>query len=168
MLADHGCGYVSVLVVHGSPSSRRGVWLDVRGAGVGLVPTHASFGEWFDAWLDGALHVPDLTRGPAPSSRCALPNALANYLASVEKNAGVGAGELTEAQVRDALAVIGEGEHGLAIRADEDVGRCFDVGDAVRLCLACDAMLGRFIARKLMRPSQVLAGGPPKQGRAVG
>jgi len=162
VLNDHGCGYTSVLVVHSARAQHGRVWLDVRGAGVGLLPTHASFTAWYEDWIRGSLHFPQLTPSPAPPSRCAPPNALTNYLGSFETKHGVAPGELTEEQVRQALLGIGDG--GLATRSGE--GRSFGAGDPVRPCSSCDAMVMRFVARGMMRPSQLFPGLPPRPARA--
>jgi len=53
VLADHGCGYRSVLELTGS---RRGeVWADMRAALEGFQREAASFLDWYDEWLDRAL-----------------------------------------------------------------------------------------------------------------
>jgi hypothetical protein len=157
LLADHGCGYTSVLVV--APGEAHGrVWADVRGAGLGLLPTHDDFAAWYHEWLRDTLADPPRSLGLAPSSSCAPPNALGSYLAHFEEERGVAAGHLPEDAVRDALSGIGEG--GIATRCGANE-RFFADGDPVRPCINCTAMVDRFVGRDMMRWSQLLPGLPP-------
>jgi hypothetical protein len=156
LLSDHGCGYSSVLVVNGPERGR--VYLDLRGAGDGLVPSHADFVAWYAEWLAAMDHDPPLIAGPARADRCAPPNALENFLSHYEEEAEVSAGGLDAAAVGQALLGIPDG--GLATRGDANMPRYFAEGDPVRLCANCQAMIDRFVARGMMRPAQVLAGVP--------
>lgn len=75
-LADHGCGYRSVLALTGP---RRGqVFADMREAHDGIHPEASSFRTWYDAWLDRALvewaqrTLPDLGDERSPELTAAL------------------------------------------------------------------------------------------------
>lgn len=151
LLADHGCTYLSVLVIRGAAAGQ--VWADLRAAGVGIVPTHASFTAWYAEWLRAVDHVPSYDACPAPAGSCSLPNACANFFAQLEQQHGVAPGMLPEAVVRDALWGIGDGAIATATTAD----RFFEEGP-VRLCRWCSAMVDRFAARRMMRWSQLVVG----------
>ncbi|MCE9576977.1 MAG: SMI1/KNR4 family protein [Deltaproteobacteria bacterium] len=75
-LADHGCGYRSVLALTGP---RRGqVFADLREAHDGIRPEAPSFRAWYDEWLDRALvewaqrALPDLGDERSPELTAAL------------------------------------------------------------------------------------------------
>lgn len=53
VLAEQGCGYRSVLVLHGP--KRGQVWADMREAHEGFVFEAPSFVDWYRAWVDKAL-----------------------------------------------------------------------------------------------------------------
>lgn len=161
ILADHGCCYLSVLVVDRASVAFGRVYADLRSGGVGLIPTHPTFGAWYAEWLKESLHDPPLLRSPVPASSCAPPSALGNYLGNFEQKHGVGSGELSIEQVREALLGIGDG--GLANRTEANRG--WEEGDPVRLCMLCQAMIDRFVARGMMRPAQIAPGLPPKPSR---
>ena len=161
ILSDHGCCYLSVLVVDRASAAFGRVYADLRSADVGLIPTHPSFGDWYDEWLRDSLHEPPLVRSRVPASHCAPPHALANYLGNFEQKHGVGPGELSTEQVREALLGVGDG--GLANRTEANRG--WDDGDPVRICMLCQAMIDRFVARGMMRPAQIVPGLPPKPAR---
>lgn len=151
LLCDHGCAYLSLLVVRGARAGE--VWADLRAAGVGIAPSHPSFSAWYGEWLDAARREPPYPRCPAPGESCALPNALGSYFAQVEEQHGVGSGELVEAVVREALWSIPDG----GIANSTGAGRFFAAGP-IRLCACCSAMVDRFEARGMMRRAQLVPG----------
>lgn len=60
-LSDLGCGHEVLLVISGR--ERGTIWEDSRGSDTGIVPVqygadpaeHASFSDWYEAWLDKSL-----------------------------------------------------------------------------------------------------------------
>lgn len=159
LLADHGCTYLSLLVVRGDDAGQ--VIADVKSGGLGVRRTHTSFTAWYADWLAALEHEPTLDACPAPGSVCSTPDALGNYLAQFEEQEGVPAGALDEHVVRDALQAIGPG--GIANSTEAD--RFFDDGP-VRLCMCCVRMIDRFVARGMMRWDQFVTGQAPRPERA--
>lgn len=156
-LAHLGCQYFSVLVINGPRAGS--VWADVRSAGLGLVPTHDSFTDWYGEWV--RTLVDDETPSiPVPSGRCAPQHALTSYLQAWEKNREIKA-DLTQDQLQEALSGIGEG----GIETGADASRYFDAGDPLDVCPICDSMFHYFFEHGGMRPEQIKPGIPPKAAR---
>lgn len=102
-LCAMGCGYTALLVVNGPAFGQ--VWLDARAVGL-VAPIAPSFESF---WRDGLarLAAGQLPLGYVPGGACALPQALAGYLAHCEQKHGVAPGALTPTAVQDALAGLG-------------------------------------------------------------
>lgn len=109
-IAKLGCGYTALLVLNGPATGQ--VWLDARA--VGLI---APIAPTFTAFVLDGLHRSSqamLPLGYVPLDVCALPNALAGYLAVWEQRHNVEPGELTSGQLREALSNLGAGSIALA------------------------------------------------------
>jgi hypothetical protein len=150
-LSHLGCGYFSFLVLDGP--ARGQVWADLRYAGQGLVPTHASFEAWYLDAIDAAVRgqLPSL---PVERSRCALPNALSRFAEQLEqKEPG--------RDLRQALAELSTG----AIRTTAGGSSSrFAAGDSLSLCPSCTDLIDR-----LGVPHHAVAPGvPPKAWREAG
>jgi hypothetical protein len=156
-LAHMGCHYFSLLVVSGPRAGS--VWADLRHAGLGLIPTHDTFTEWYGAWV-GSLARGDDPPFPVPPGHCAPQSALSNYLEQWQSRTGI-TGQLDEAQLTDALGSIPDG--GIATGAG--ASRYFDAGDPIDPCPICAHMFQHFFRRGVMRPSQVQKGVAPKCAR---
>lgn len=156
-LAHMGCQYFSLLIVKGPRAGS--VWADIRSAGLGLVPVHDSFTDWYGAWLHAVIHDEPFSI-PVPRGRCAPQNALTSYFTSWKESHGL-EGELTQEQAREAVSGIGKG--GIETRAE--ASRYFDAEDPVDVCRICDQMFRYFAERCGMRREQILPGIPPKAAR---
>ena len=159
-LAHMGCQYFSLLVVKGPRAGT--VWADIRSAGLGLVPTHDSFTDWFGAWIHAMVHDAPFAI-PVPQGRCAPQNAVTSYFESWREGHAI-AGELTQEEATAAVSGIGAG--GIETRAE--ASRYFDADDPVDVCRICDQMFRYFAERCGMRREQILPGIPPKAARGGG
>jgi tetratricopeptide (TPR) repeat protein len=157
-LAHLGCQYFSLLVVKGPRAGS--IWADVRSAGLGLIPVHDSFTDWYGAWIHAVIHDETFAI-PVPRGRCAPQNALTSYFTSWKESQGL-EGELTQDEAREAVSGIGVG--GIETRAEGS--RYFDAEDPVDVCRICDQMFRYFAAHCGMRREQILPGIPPKAARA--
>jgi hypothetical protein len=158
-LAHMGCQYFSLLVINGPRAGS--VWADIRSAGLGLVPVHDSFTDWYGAWIHAVIHDETFAI-PVPRGRCAPQNALTSYFTSWKESHGLD-GELTQEEATEAVAGIGVG--GIETRAEGS--RYFDAEDPVEVCRICDQMFRYFATHCGMRREQILPGIPPKAARGL-
>ena len=110
-------------------------------------------------WIDRLAHA----RWPeahVPAGACALAAALSGYLARCEADAGVPAGTLAGAALRDALSRLGPG----AIEIAAEASPWFDDGDRVDPCIAC-ARLIENLAGDGLRRDVVAPGALPRPQR---
>ncbi|MBK8253484.1 MAG: tetratricopeptide repeat protein [Polyangiaceae bacterium] len=156
-LAHMGCGYFSILVIRGPRAGS--VWADVRSAGLGLIPTHNTFTEWYSDWVHALAENTDV-KTVVPGGRCAPQNALSNYLNSWQQSHGIEEINDTE-QLKEALGEIGEG--GIAVRAS--ASRYFNEGDLVDVCQVCQYMFHSFFRMEAMNPGQIKKGIVPRCAR---
>lgn len=157
-LSHLGCGYLAVAALDGP--ARGEVWIDARAAGV-VRPIHPSATALYLDWIDRLAHA----RWPephVPPGACALPAALSGYLARCEAQAGVPAGTLAGAALRDALSRLGPGAIEIAAEAS---AAWFDDGDRVDPCIAC-ARLVESLAGDGLRGDVVAPGAPPRPLRS--
>ena len=157
-LAHLGCGYTAVVALDGE--ARGEVWIDARAIGV-VRPIHATATAMYLDWIDRLAHA----RWPeahVPPGACALAAGLSGYLAHCEADAGVPAGMLAGAALRDALSRLGPGA--IEIAAESSVA-WFDDADRVDPCIAC-ARLIETLAGDGLRPDVVAPGAPPRPLRA--
>ncbi len=157
LLADHGCCKLSLLVVHGDDAGA--VYADLATLGKGLQRTHASFTDWYGAWLeDVAAGRESAFLGDPPL--CATPDALSNYFRSwAEQAKGDPSAQLSPGDVREALGGIGAG--GITSGTGEDR---FFAEQAVRVCASCRGLLDNLI-RQGLDPAAVGAGEAPRPER---
>ena len=156
-LAHMGCHYFSILVVSGPRAGS--VWADLRGAGLGVIPTHDTFTQWYGAWVRSLSEGNELPV-PVPPGVCAPQAALSRYLQQWQEKAGIeGSPDVNE--LREALGSIPDG--GVEIGAD--ASRYFDAGDPVDPCPICGRMFDYFFKLGAMRPAQVKPGVPPRCAR---
>ncbi|MEP7119544.1 MAG: tetratricopeptide repeat protein [Byssovorax sp.] len=156
-LAHLGCQYFSLLVIKGPRAGT--VWADIRSAGLGLVPTHDSFTDWYGAWIHAMVHDAPFAI-PVPKGRCAPQSALMSYFESWKASRGI-EGELSQDEAREAVSGIGAG--GIETRAE--ASRYFDADDPVDVCRICDQMFRYFAEHCGMHREQILPGIPPKAAR---
>lgn len=153
MLADHGCGKLSLLVVNGEDVGA--VYTDLTGIDAGLVRCHDDFWQWYGAWLD------ELRRGtesPAlgDPSLCSTPRALSNYFRNyAEKALGSPEASISPEQMRVLLEGIGNG----GIRCGTEAGRFF-IEQNVRMCASCVSMLAN-LTHNGLRLSAIEPGAGP-------
>lgn len=135
-VAELGCGYSALLVLNGPATGQ--IWLDARAVGV-VAPIAHDFAAFILDWLDRENRAA-LLLGYVPADVCALPNALAGYLAMWEQQHGVSAGDMSPGQVREAFATLGTGaialaaQHSTPLRAQNA---------AVNPCLVCAQLVER-------------------------
>ena len=156
-LAHLGCQYFALLVVRGPRAGS--VWADIRSAGLGLVPIHDSFTDWYGAWIHAMIHD-EVFSIPVTKGHCAPQNALMSYFRSWKESHGID-GDLTQEETREAVSEIGIG--GIETRAE--ASRYFDAEDLVEVCRICDQMFRYFAQHCGMRREQIMAGVPPKAAR---
>ena len=156
-LAHMGCCYFALLVVTGPRAGS--IWADLRSAGLGLVPTHDTFTEWYGLWVRACAEAQDPPI-PVPPGRCAPQSALGAHLEQWQSRTGI-QGQLDEPQLRECLGAIGEG--GISIRAEPS--RYFDKGDPVDPCPICTGMFHHFFRMGAMSPAQIKKGVPPRCAR---
>ena len=147
-LAHLGCGYTAVVALDGR--ARGEVWIDARTIGV-IRPIQPGVTALYLDWIDRLAHA----RWPeshVPAGACALAAALSGYLARCEADAGVPAGTLAGAALRDALSRLGPG----AIEIAAEASPWFDDGDRVDPCIACarliDSLAGDGLRRDVVAP----------------
>jgi tetratricopeptide (TPR) repeat protein len=157
-LAHHGCDYMSVLVVRGPRAGS--VWIDLRAAGLGLVPTHDSFSDWYRDWLraTAAGEWPEL---PVEPGICAVFQLITGHLHAAEEKLDLAAGSLTEEQTRLALAELPTGSVGALAQKSF----YYDEGDGIPPCPVCEHMFAYFIEHRLLRPEQIRPGVVPRMAR---
>lgn len=158
-LAHMGCQYFALLVVSGPRAGS--VWADIRSAGLGLVPVHDSFTDWYGAWIHAMIHDEPFSI-PVPKGHCAPQNALMSYFRSWKESHDI-EGDMTQVQTREAIEGIGDG--GIETRAE--ASRYFDAEDPVDVCRICDQMFRYFAQHCGMRRAQIMPGIPPKAARGV-
>ncbi len=135
-VAELGCGYTALLVLNGPATGQ--IWLDARAVGV-LAPIAHDFAAFILDWLDRESRAA-LLLGYVPADVCALPNALAGYLAMWEQQHSVSPGDMSPGQVREAFAALGTGaivlaaQHPTPLRAQNA---------AVNPCLVCAQLVAR-------------------------
>jgi tetratricopeptide (TPR) repeat protein len=156
-LAHMGCQYFALLVVSGPRAGS--VWADIRSAGLGLVPVHDSFTDWYGAWIHAMIHD-EVFSIPVPRGHCAPQNALMSYFKSWKERLGI-EGDMTQEETAEAIEGIGVG--GIETRAE--ASRYFDAEDPVEVCRICDQMFRYFAQHCGMRREQIKAGIPPKAAR---
>ncbi len=156
-LAHMGCQYFALLVVRGPRAGS--VWADIRSAGLGIVPLHDSFTDWYGAWIHAMIHDEPFAI-PVPEGLCAPQDALISYFESWKASHGI-EGDMTQEQTREAVSGIGAG--GIETRAD--ASRYFDADDPVDVCRVCDQMFRYFGEHCGLVPAQIKAGIPPKAAR---
>jgi tetratricopeptide (TPR) repeat protein len=157
-LAHQGCDYLSFLVIRGPRAGS--VWMDLRAAGLGLVPTHDTFNDWYRYWLratDGG-EWPEL---PVEPGTCAFFRLITSHLHAAEEKLGLVPGSLTEEQTREALATLPSGTVGAVARRSF----YYDEGDGIPPCPVCEHMLGYFVEHRLLRPEQIRPGLAPRIAR---
>jgi hypothetical protein len=155
-LAHLGCGYTAVVALDGR--ARGEVWIDARAPGV-VRPIQPGVTALYLDWIDRLAHA----RWPephVPAGACALAAALSGYLARCEADAGVTAGLLAGAALRDALSRLGPG----AIEIGAEASPWFDDGDRVDPCIAC-ARLIENLAGDGLRRDVVAPGALPRPQR---
>jgi hypothetical protein len=155
-LAHLGCGYLVVIALDGR--ARGEVWIDARAVGV-VRPIQPGVTALYLDWIDRLAHA----RWPephVPAGACALAAALSGYLARCEADAGVPAGTLAGAALRDALSRLGPG----AIEIAAGASPWFDDGDRVDPCIAC-ARLIENLAGDGLRRDVVAPGALPRPQR---
>ena len=135
-VAELGCGYTALLVLNGPATGQ--IWLDARAVGV-LAPIARDFAAFMLDWLDRESRAAPLL-GYVPAEVCALPNALAGYLAMWEQQHGVSAGDMSPGQVREAFAALGTGAIALAAQHTTPL-RAHHA--AVNPCLVCAQLVER-------------------------
>lgn len=135
-LGHLGCGYVAILIVDPASDARGQVWIDVRGAGAGVVRAYPSFRHYVTDWLTRLAHA-EWLEPFVPAGACALPHALSAYFRAVEQREGLADGELAGDAMRAALDAIPDG--GIATTHDGTTP-FFDAGDRVDLCVACERL----------------------------
>lgn len=164
VLADMGCGYCSLLVVRGP--ARGQVWADLRGGGGGLVPTHASFKDWYAEWLQATSEGLEL-EPPLPHERCGLPNAIEAWLARWAQREAPKRKrtKFTAADRRAALGTIGDGA--IAFRSST-TDRFFDEDDPIRMCVRCHRMASELVAEGALEWRMFTPGGPCRAEREAG
>lgn len=151
-LAHLGCGYAAVVAIDGA--ARGEVWIDARGVGV-VRPMCPSATALYLDWIDRLAHA----RWPephVPPGACALAAALSGYLARCEAEAGLAAGTLAGAALREALSRLGPGA--IEIAAESAVA-WFEDGDRVDPCIACARLIEDLAADGLL--GDVVASGVP-------
>jgi tetratricopeptide (TPR) repeat protein len=158
-LAHHGCDYFSFLVVRGPRAGS--VWLDLRAAGLGLVPTHDSYSDWYRDWIRATAggEWPEL---PVEPGACAVFRLITDHLHAAEAKLGLAPGSLTEEQTRVALGELPTGSVGAAARKSF----YYDEGEGIPPCPVCEHMFAYFIEHRLLRPEQLRPGVAPRVGRA--
>jgi tetratricopeptide (TPR) repeat protein len=157
-LAHHGCDYLSFLVVRGPRAGS--VWIDLRAAGLGLVPTHDSFSDWYRDWLRATAggEWPEL---PIEPGICAIFQLITGYLHAAEQKLGLAPGSLTEEQTRVALGELPAGSVGAVAQKSF----YYDDDDGIPPCPVCEHMFAYFIEHRLLRPEQIRPGVAPRVGR---
>jgi hypothetical protein len=153
-LAHLGCGYAAVAALDGV--ARGEIWIDARSIGV-IRPIQPGITALYLDWIDRLAHGrwPD---AHVPAGACALAAALSGYLARCEADAGLAAGSLAGAALRDALGRLGPGA--IEIAAESAVS-WFDDGDRVDPCIACARLIENLAADGLRR-DVVAPGAVPK------
>ena len=148
-LGHVGCGAWTLLVVDGP--ARGTVWLDARGAGLGVRPLADSFAAYSLGWLQQAAagRVP---RPMLPPNVCALPSALDGYLRAVATAQGVP--ELAGAALHAALADLPVGGVALAATGDDPIA---PRGTPLDACLTC-AVLVESLGADGLRPDVIADG----------
>jgi hypothetical protein len=144
-----GCGYVALLVVDPAHEARSQVWIDVRGAGAGVIPAYPTFRHYVADWISRLAHAEWL---PAfvGASACALPNALSAYFHAIEQERGMADGSLAGDELRAALETIADG--GIATTHDGTTP-FFAAGEPVDLCVACERLIENLgIDRRVIAP----------------
>lgn len=142
-LAHLGCGYTAVVAL--DSRARGEVWIDARAIGV-VRPIQSGATALYLDWIDRLAHA----RWPdphVPAGACALAAALSGYLARCESDAGVPAGTLAGAALRDALSRLGPG----AIEIAAEASPWFDDGDRVDPCIACARLIENLAGDGLCR-----------------
>jgi hypothetical protein len=135
-LADVGCGYTALLVINGPATGQ--VWLDARAVGL-VAPIARNFHDWIIDWL-ARLERNDLQLGYVPADACALPNAIAGFLAMWEQQHGVAPGELNATQVQQALQSLPANSIALAAQIATPMR---DVNATVGPCIVCQQLIER-------------------------
>ncbi len=135
-VAELGCGYTALLVLNGPATGQ--IWVDARAVGL-LAPIAKDFTAFLLDWLDRESRA-TLLLGYVPADVCALPNALAGYLAMWEQQHGVSAGDMTTGQVREAFAALGAGAIALAAQHKTPL---HDENAPVNPCLVCAQLVER-------------------------
>jgi hypothetical protein len=156
LLAHLGCGYTAVVALDGR--ARGEVWIDARAIGVVRRIQPDATALYLD-WIDRLAHA----RWPephVPAGACVLAAALSGYLARCEADAGVPAGTLAGAALRDALSRLGPS----AIEIAAEASPWFDAGDRVDPCIAC-ARLIEDLAGDGLRHDVVAPGALPRPQR---
>ncbi len=135
-VAELGCGYTALLVLNGPATGQ--IWLDARAVGL-LAPIAKDFAAFVRDWLDRESRS-TLLLGYVPADVCALPNALAGYLAMWEQRHNVTPGEMSTGQVREALAALGAGAIALAAQQQTPL---HDQHAPVNPCVVCAQLVER-------------------------
>ena len=150
-LAHIGCGAIVLLVVDGP--ARGTVWIDARTLGIGVAPLADSFAAYLLDWTTRAARG-EVARPILPAGACALPQALAGFLAMRAEAAGVET--LTGELLRDALDELPAGAIALAATGDDPIAAR---GTPLDACLTC-ALLVASMADAGLRPDVVAPGVP--------
>lgn len=150
-LAHLGCGYFAIMPLNGPASGQ--IWLDAHHIGM-TSPIRPTFTAFLLDWIDRVSRN-EWLEGFVPIGRCPLQAALTGYLHVCEEQMGVAAGQLSGAQLREALSGLGPGS--IAIAAE---GALFGERETVDPCITCARMVENLVEQGL-DPGVVAPGVPP-------
>lgn len=147
-VAHLGCGYFAIMPLDGPASGQ--IWFDARHIGV-MTPIRATFTAFMLDWIDRVSRN-EWLEGFVLIGRCPLQAALTGYLHLCEEQMGIAAGQLRDAQLREALSGLGPGS--IAIAAE---GALFGERETVDPCITCARMVENLVEQGL-DPSVVAPG----------